>query len=356
MGRKVDTTIVEDEIQYVVETAKKIKSAPVYDANTGFETDDEFLYKISQSLLQLYDLILKNYQEMKFTQGKLDNEDLQLRTVNLLKNVETVSQNIRGQYEYYMIDEYQDTNELQYELVNLLTNNLNESNLFIVGDPKQSIYGFRGADVRVFDETKQKIVEHNGEVISLQENYRSLRDVVGFVNYFFDRQFQEVLENEFDVRYEPLNKARGAAGNGSVEIILRQEDDEVPESVFIAQKIKSMIDSKEEIWKRGDDNNEKPRPIEYGDITILIRARRHLPIIEVALNEFGIPYLTSGGIGFYQRQEIYDIWNYLHFLINPEKNNTSLIGVLRGPAFGISDVEIYEISQTGKDSFWGKHY
>ncbi len=351
IGSKVDTTVVEDEIQYVVETAKKIKSAPVYDCNTGIETDDEFLYKISQSLLQLYDLILKNYQKMKFIQGKLDNEDLQLRTVNLLKNVETVSQNIRGQYEYYMIDEYQDTNELQYELVNLLTNNLNESNLFIVGDPKQSIYGFRGADVRVFDDTKQKIEEHNGEVISLQENYRSLRDVVGFVNYFFEKQFEGVFENEFEVIYEPLNKARVAGGNGAVEIILRNEEDEVSESVFIAQKIKSMIDSKEEIWERGD-NNEYPRPIKHGDITILIRARSHLPIIEVALNEFGIPYLTSGGIGFYQRQEIYDFWNYLHFLINPEKNNTSLIGVLRGPAFGISDVEIYEISQVGKDSFW----
>ena len=352
IGSKVDTTEIDDEINLVVETAKKIKSAVVYDDNTNFETDDEFLYKLSQSLLPLYELILKNYQEMKFTQGKLDNEDLQLRTVNLLKNVETVSQKIRRQYQYYMIDEYQDTNQLQYELVNLLTNNLNESNLFIVGDPKQSIYGFRGADVRVFDETKQKIEAHNGEVISLQENYRSLRDVIGFVNYFFEKQFEGVFENEFEVIYEPLNKARVAAGNGAVEIILRKEEDEIPESVFIAQKIKSMIDSKEEIWERGEDNNELPRPIEYGDITILIRARRHLPIIEVALNEFGIPYLTSGGIGFYQRQEIYDIWNYLHFLINPERNNTSLIGVLRGPAFGISDVEIYEISQVGKDSLW----
>lgn len=352
IGTRVDTSEIEEEINLVVAIAKKIKLAPVYDDNTAFETDDEFLYKISQSLLQLYELILKNYQEMKFTQGKLDNEDLQLKTVNLLKNVETVSQNIRGQYEYYMIDEYQDTNELQYELVNLLTNNLNESNLFIVGDPKQSIYGFRGADVRVFDETKQKIVEHNGEVISLQENYRSLRDIVGFVNYFFEKQFGGVFENEFEVIYEPLNKARSAAGNGAVEIILRQDEDEAPESVFIAQKIKSMIDSKEEIWERGEDSIEFSRPIKYGDITILIRARSHLPIIEVALNEFGIPYLTSGGIGFYQRQEIYDIWNYLHFLISPEKNNTSLIGVLRGPAFGISDVEIYEISQVGKDSFW----
>lgn len=352
IGTRVDTSEIDDEIRYVIEIAKKIKSAPVYDDTPDFETDDEFLYKISQNLLLIYQLIVKNYQEMKFTQGKLDNEDLQLRTVSLLKNNNTVSQNIRRHYEYYMIDEYQDTNELQYELVNLLTNNLKDSNLFIVGDPKQSIYGFRGADVRVFEETKEKIQEHNGEIISLQENYRSLRDVVGFVNYFFEKQFHTIIENEYEVIYEPLNQARGALGNGSVEIILRNEEDEAPESEFIAQKIKNMIDSQEEIWERGEDNKEAPRPINYGDITILIRTRKQLPIIEVALNELGIPYLTSGGIGFYQRQEIYDIWNYLHFLVNPEGNNTSLIGILRGPAFGISDVEIYEIAQIGRDSFW----
>lgn len=352
IGSRVDTTDIDDEIKSVVDKAKKIKAAPVYDANTNYETDDELLYKISQNLLPLYDLILKNYQEMKFTQGKLDNQDLQLRTVHLLKNNQYVSQKIRKQFKYYMIDEYQDTNELQYELVKLLTNNLNDSNLFIVGDPKQSIYGFRGADVRVFDETKQKIRELDGEDISLQENYRSLRDVVGFVNSFFDYQHEGDLENEFDVIYEPLNKARGAEGNGSVEIILHQQEYDISESVLIAQKIKSMIDSNVNIWEHEENKKEIPRPIQYGDITILIRSRRHLPTIEIALNKFGIPFLTSGGIGFYQRQEIYDIWNYLNFLSNSAENNTSLIGVLRGPAFGISDVEIYEISHVGNKSFW----
>ncbi|RKU28696.1 hypothetical protein C6497_08010 [Candidatus Poribacteria bacterium] len=352
VGINVDKTDIADNIELVLDKVKKIKSAPVYDANTNFETDDELLYKISQNLLPLYDLILKNYQEIKFTQGKLDNQDLQLKTVYLLKNNLSVRQKIRKQFKYYMIDEYQDTNEIQSELVNLLTNNLNDSNLFIVGDPKQSIYGFRGADVRVFDETKQKIKELDGEDISLQENYRSLRDVVGFVNSIFKRQDGDQLENEFDVIYEPLHKARSADGNGSVEIILRQEEYDISESDLIAQKIKSMIDSKVKIWEQGEDIKETPRAIQYGDITILIRSRGHLPTIETALNKFGIPYLTSGGIGFYQRQEIYDIWNYLNFLSNPDGNDTSLIGVLRGPAFGISDVEIFEISHLGKGSFW----
>ena len=115
-----------------------------------------------------------------------------------------------------------------------------------------------------------------------------------------------------------------------------------------------MITNNEEIWVQGKGDDEFSKPIEYGDISILIRSRRHLPEIEHALLSAGIPYLTTGGVGFYQRQEIYDIWNYLSFLNTPQENDTSLIGILRGPAFGISDTELYEISRQNEDSFWKK--
>ena len=108
------------------------------------------------------------------------------------------------------------------------------------------------------------------------------------------------------------------------------------------------------VWVRGENSAEVERPIEYGDIAILIRSRTHLPNIEQALLEAGIPYLTTGGIGFYQRQEIYDIWNYLSFLNIPAENQTSLGGILRGPAFGISDTELYEISRQDGGNLWEK--
>ena len=152
----------------------------------GMETDDDFLLSTIRDLLTLYTRISEAYRTAKLSQGKLDFTDLQLKTRDLVRNNADIRQKLVSRHQYYMVDEYQDTNELQYELVMLLTNELNGANLFIVGDPKQSIYAFRGADVRVFTKTKQKIVDEGGADIRLTENFRSLRDTVGFVNYFFN--------------------------------------------------------------------------------------------------------------------------------------------------------------------------
>ena len=350
----VDTTGIENEIKFLESAAKKIKSAPPLDTDEN-ETDDEFLLSITDHLLTLYTQIFDEYQNDKLSQGKLDFADLQIKTRDLLRNNEEIRQKLAGRYTYYMVDEYQDTNELQYELVMLLTNNLKDANLFIVGDPKQSIYGFRGADVQVFQKTEQKIIEQGGLDISLTENFRSLRDNVGFVNYLFERLMGDGTETEYEVPYESLAKARRVDANGSVEIIIGQNDNEdANEYTLIAQHIKKMVVNKEKIWGQGEGISELPRPIKYGDIAILIRSRRQLPDIEQALLLAGIPYLTTGGVGFYQRQEIYDIWNYLNFLNAPSQNDTSLVGILRGPAFGISDTELFEISLQEGNSFWQK--
>lgn len=384
IGRKTDTTGIETEINFLVSTVKKIKILPdletekenekIGDAETEddetktdtVETDDDFLFSTVRDLLTLYTRVLNDYDAAKLSQGMLDFNDLQLKTRDLLRDNKKIRDELVKRHQYYMIDEYQDTNELQYELVMLLTNELKSANLFIVGDPKQSIYGFRDADVRVFNKTKEKIVDDGGEDISLTENFRSLRDVIGFVNYFFGPLMGKGNENEFEVEYEALTQARHAQTNGAIEILIGKNGDvSANEYELIARRIENMIaDEKETVWVRGEDGKRTERPIQYGDIAILIRSRTHLPDIEHALLEAGIPYLTTGGIGFYQRQEIYDIWNYLNFLNNPSENDASAAAVLRGPAFGISDTELYEISlqkktkQTAEKqkekSFWDK--
>ena len=162
-------------------------------------------------------------------------------------------------------------------------------------------------------------------------------------------------ETEFEVPFESLIKARSVNADGAIDIILGKKDDETAnEYTLIAQHIKNMRRNGETVWVRNENGEESERSVEYGDIAILIRSRTHLPDIEHALLEAGIPYLTTGGIGFYQRQEIYDIWNYLNFLDVPTEHHASLAGVLRGPAFGISDTELYEISQQDGTSFWNK--
>ena len=338
LGNKTNVTTIESDIDKLVSVITKIRSAPTVD-HEDTETDEYFLLETTEHLLVLYNAIKDDYQNNKLTQGKLDFTDLQLMTRDLLKSNENIRNRLLERHNYYMIDEFQDTNEVQYELVMLLTNDLQDANLFIVGDPKQSIFGFRGADVRVFNKTREKIEENGGENIQLKENFRSLRHPVGFVNHFFESLMGDGTQSEYDVKFEALTKAREENVDGSVELLLGNSGDSaVSEYRLIAHHINRMV---------ADGTN-------YEDIAILIRSRTHLPNIEEALISTGIPYLTTGGVGFYQRQEIYDIWNYLHFLNDPSQNHTSLVGILRGPAFCISDTELYEVSLQNGKSFWEK--
>lgn len=338
LGNRVDVSELQEEINLLESVATKIKSAPTID-HTNTETDDLYLLETTKHLLTLYRGIRNDYQNNKLAQGKLDFTDLQLMTRDLLKSNEIIRNKLIERHSYYMIDEYQDTNEVQYQLVMLLTNHLQDANLFIVGDPKQSIFGFRGADVRIFNKTRTKIEENGGENIQLKENFRSLRIPVGFVNHFFESLMGDGTQSEFDVPFEALTKGRSDNEDGGVEILLgNRGEGSVSEYRLIAHHINRLV---------ADGRN-------YEEIAILIRSRSHLADLEEALISAGIPYLTTGGVGFYQRQEIYDIWNYLNFLNNPEKNHTSLVGILRGPAFGISDTELYEISLQRGNSFWVK--
>ena len=351
IGLRNDTTGYEYEIEFLVSVARRIKEAPTVDCN-DVDSDDFLLLSITRDLLKLYQRVLQEYQSAKLSQSKLDFADLQIYTRDLLKNNDRIRKKLLNQYEFYMVDEFQDTNELQYELVMLLTDELKQGNLFIVGDPKQSIYGFRDADVRVFEKTQEKIVSMDGKDIHLKENFRSLQNSVGFANYLFARLMGDEKENDFEVIYEPLNVGKTDNEEGVVEFIFGQKDSDTAnalniESTLLAQHIKNIVSNEQH-------NRDNGKPVKYGDIAILIRARRHLPDIENALHLAGIPYLTSGGIGFYQRQEIYDIWNYLNFLNAPEVNSLSLIGILRGPAFGISDNELLEISLQNGEGFWLK--
>ena len=364
LPKSIDRTEIVGEIEFLEPTAQKIKDVPTLEKDdektdaveieSEDATDDDFLIGTTRDLITLYERILSEYQNTKLSQSKLDFSDLQIQTLNLLESSEEIRQELVARHTYYMVDEYQDTNELQYNLVMHLTNELKSANLFIVGDPKQSIYAFRGADVSVFEKAREKILENHGLAISLTENFRSLSTIVAFVNYFFNGLMGTETANEFEVPYESLTKARPTHADGTVECLFGKKDGEFSdESALVARHIKNMKRNGEVVSVR-ENGTEIERSIAYGDIAILIRSRTHLPNIEHALLEADIPYLTTGGIGFYQRQEIYDIWNYLNFLNKPTENHASLVGVLRGARFRYLRYRALRNFTTGRRKFLGE--
>ncbi len=300
----------------------------------------------SRVLLELYRRIIELYEEKKLESAYLDFEDLQLRTKNLLLN-DSVRKKLSRRFKFIMVDEYQDTNDLQYEILLSLIGDLQagsesekRGNLFIVGDPKQSIFGFRDADVTVFNRTKKDVSEKSGTEgnIILNDSFRPLRDLVAFVNLVFEPLMNED-KNEFEVPYEPLIRGRQNLAPGRVELILRKKEDELSEGELLARRILELHAHKYQIFGK----DEEPADIRFGDIAVLVRSRAALPDIEEAFIRHDVPYLITGGLGYFQTQGVYDFYNYFCFLLNTD-DDVALVGTLRSPLFNVSDAELFEIA------------
>jgi ATP-dependent helicase/nuclease subunit A len=339
------------------------------------EQHDRMLFNQVQNLLAIYRRVLGIYQSRKAEQGFLDFEDLQLKTWELLQDSD-VRRSIAARYKFLMVDEFQDTNHLQYDIVRALTESMH-SRLFIVGDPKQSIYSFRHAEVEIFERARQEIAQSKanetgddsvapGASVTLAESFRMLPAIAAFVNAVFSH----AMSAEEGVGYDEIVVGRSFAEgeSGTVELLLHPQtvegrpdgspnstdDDAVErECDLIARKIAHLKYSGFRIVDRG--RTSQHRAFSFDDAAILLRNRRHLREIERALSKHSIPYVLSGGIGFYQRQEVLDFVNYFRFLLN-EDDDVALVGILRSPFFAVSDAELFEVSlQTGVgNGFWKK--
>ncbi len=309
------------------------------------------LLAFSRTLIEVSRRCLDRYGLKKSERGKLDFEDLQL-TMRALLRREEIRDHLASRFKFIMVDEYQDTNQIQYELLRPLLHDLTTGNLFIVGDPKQSIYSFRGADVSVFDDTCRDLDEANspsaasGQIV-LEESFRPLRDLAAFVNLVFRplMRSETAGEREYGVRYEPIVRARQNPAPGRVELILPDPLESVKgsEPGRVAGAIQELVRSGYPVH----DGNEAPHPVRFGDIAILLRSRASLPDLEIALAHAGIPYVVTGGVGYFQTQDILDFASYLRFLLNTG-DDVALLGILRSPFFTVSDVELFEAVVRGR--------
>lgn len=321
----------------------------IMDSDPGAPPDetDEKWYDLFNTFLKLYTLASENFRLIKEEHGTLDFEDLQIYTMQLLQENEETRQKLNRRFRYIMVDEFQDTNPVQWKIVELLTSHdgkMSKDQAFVVGDPKQSIYGFRDADIRIFKNVVQSFSTNAGGLFSetyngnivFKESFRFLPQINAFINHFFSNILQSDSSNPFEVHYENLTAQREIAKGSRIDLTLIDEENEgQSEAEYIARRINSLIDSRAEVYE-SIDGKEQSRPARYGDVAILIRDRSSLSDIEQALRQNNVPFKTVGGIGFWQRQEIYDIYHILRFLSTPA-DDLALVAMLRSRLFLLSD-------------------
>ncbi|WP_200763434.1 ATP-dependent helicase [Nitrosophilus alvini] len=255
-------------------------------------------YKKIASLYQKYQNYLKE-------NNLVDFDDLLALTYKILDKNEDLCRDTSQRYQYIMIDEYQDTNELQYKIVKKLC--CTHNNICVVGDDDQSIYGWRGANIKNILEFPNSF--ENTTVIKLETNYRSTEEILKAANMLIEHNRNRLGKN-----------LKSVAGPGK-KIEVYESKDETEESYKIAKKIRELLD-------QGADPNE---------IAVLFRINALSRSLEEGLNKAGVPYKLVGAIRFYERAEIKDLISYLRIIANPH-DDFSLKRIINKPKRGIGKV------------------
>lgn len=310
--------------------------------------------ELSLTALELTADVAEQYDRRKRELAVLDFNDLLIHARLLLTGTdqEGLRKRLAAQIRLLLVDEFQDTDPLQVELVKAICDNEHlRGKLFLVGDYKQSIYRFRGADPRVFGRLREEFSTKGRLPLSL--NFRSQPAVLEFVNALF--------AEELGPEYEPLHAARPQIGPApAVEFIWASDnaasdnDDMGPrerarrrEADWIARRIRSMLESGEKIVWDADAAEPTARPARPGDFALLFRAMTNVEYYEDALQRYGIDYYLVGGRAFYAQQEIYDLLNLLRSL-DSRCDLVSLTGALRSPLFGLHDETLFWLARHGR--------
>ncbi|RYD05711.1 hypothetical protein N752_07380 [Desulforamulus aquiferis] len=256
--------------------------------------------------------VYRLYQAKLFKNNALDFDDLLMLTVKLFKENPQVLGYYQTKFRYILVDEYQDTNHTQYVLVNMLAER--HRNLCVVGDPNQSIYRWRGANI-------ENILSFEGDypeakVVKLEQNYRSTGNILQAAN--------TLIKNNLEAKDLSLWTSQGP---GQLINVYRAESERF-EAHYIADRIK-------EIKLSGDKN--------YRDIAILYRTHAQSRVFEEVFLRLGIPYNIYGGLKFYERKEIKDLLAYLRVIVNPS-DGQSLSRIINVPKRGIGASSIEKIA------------
>ena len=244
------------------------------------KTLDEYSV-MNKQIVEVYD----KYNRVLLESNAMDFSDILLNTYKLLQKPE-ILEKVQNKYKYIMIDEYQDTNNLQYKIIDLIARK--SSNLCVVGDENQSIYGFRGANILNILNFENNY--NNAKIIKLEENYRSTTTILDAAN--------ELIKNNKSSKDKKL-----WTQNGKGDLI----------KVLACDNARDEVSRIIEIIKENHQNG-----IAYRDMTILYRTNAQSRVFEEGLLRYSIPHKVFGGISFYSRAEIKDIIAYLSIIVNPQ--------------------------------------
>jgi len=270
--------------------------------------------------------IFEEYRKELRKANALDFDDLLLEALRLLKSVATVRDYYNRRFQYILVDEYQDTNRPQYELMRLLAGT--RHNLCAVGDEDQSIYSWRGADIRNILEFEKDFPE--AKIVRLEQNYRSTQSILEAAS--------AVVANNVKRKGKNLWTSR----QGGAKVGYYEAPDGENEALFVADRISRYL-------KEAVEHGETPRA------AVLYRTNSQSRLFEEAMRRYQLKYHVVGGFSFYERAEIKDLISYLKVILNPD-DSVSLLRVINTPARGIGKTTLDTLEalalETGL-SLWG---
>jgi len=293
-----------------------IISSIIDKAKNNLEDVEIFEYNALNYYKKIVARVYKQYQEELFENNALDFSDLILLTVKLLKEKSEILKNYQYRFKYILVDEYQDINFAQYQLVKLLSAKYN--NLFVVGDPDQSIYKFRGADLSNILKFEQDFP--HSRVIKLEQNYRSTKVILeGATNLIKHNRNRKEKELWTDKK-------------GGEKIRCYEAVSALDEAVFVSQEIIKFNKEKDKAFK---------------DFAILYRTNAQSRAFEEVFSKQGIPFRVIGGLRFYERKEVKDILAYLRF-IHDQKDRVSFLRIINNAKLGIGKITLSKIAELAR--------
>jgi len=314
-------------------------------------------------LAELTRIFIERYERLKERRWGLDFDDLQHRLMRVLRNNPNVGERYRERFRHLLIDEFQDDNYLQEAIIREVCS---PEGMFMVGDIKQAIYRFRGAEPRVYMENEARLADdEEGGLINLDLNFRSLPSICNAVNGLMHMLFTACPASIDYAQGHVLKASRESAHDGDPPVefniiscprstsgFLPDEDDPDDRRVleieadWLAARIRSLVEDEKTTVPSGNDER---RPAGYGDTVVLLRSMKgRAAVFAEALKRRGIPHRVAGTGGFLEGQEIRDIRNLLRIIDNPLQD-IPFAAILRSPICGIDAGDLYALRNSASD-------